>query len=265
MTGIDLEFAKRIERAEREGLRDALAHGREAFPDRGIAIARVADATIGYAGVDSAFSVATGIGIDATVCDADIEEIVEFFHSRGCAARVITAPIAGEQVARKLAHRGFEIDAYEDALAADLTQVNGLRDARIDICSEPIAWANHSAVAFTDDAVPTEALYFVSTIIASHPNVCALALREHGEIQTTGCVAVDSDNVAVLFGTATSPAARGRGFQSAMIADRIARAVEGGATLARATAKIGSVSERNFRRLGFSVLYTRTVWSLKSD
>lgn len=260
---IDEKFCKRIERAERDGLRDALEFGEAAFPERGIVVAQIAGATVGYAGIDSPFSQATGIGIDADVREADIEAIVAFYHSRGTAARVTTSPMNDAEVAAKLTRRGFEIEEYQNAMTADLTQTSGARDPRIDVCKDPAEWANHSARAFTDDENPSEALVFVSTLMASHPNVSALVLKENEEIQTSGCLALERNGIAALFATATSARARNRGFQSAMIAHRIARAVERGAAFARATAKPASASERNFRRLGFSVLYTRTVWSLK--
>jgi len=66
--------------------------------------------------------------------------------------------------------------------------------------------------------------------------------------------------IAGFFGAATAPAHRGRGWQSALIADRAARGVERGARFGRATTRLGTVSEQNFRRAGFVVLYTRTTW-----
>jgi hypothetical protein len=53
---------------------------------------------------------------------------------------------------------------------------------------------------------------------------------------------------------------RRRGWQIAMIADRMARAREAGARFLRGTARPASSSERNFHRCGFVTLYTRALW-----
>ena len=257
---IDLDFCKRIERAESRGWRSALEFGREAFPDRGLIVTEIGGATVCFSGPDSFFTQAVGIGIDAEVRDEELDAIAEFYHSRGADARIIATPIAGDNLARMLIDRGFTIEEYENALAGDLTAMHAERDARVDVCSDPREWVEHSARAFSDGEDPADGLLFGSFLMASHPNVSALALRENGEIVATGCVAVEPDSIAGLFATSTAPSARGHGYQTALIRDRIARARERGATIARATAKPGTPSERNFRRAGFQVLYSRTTW-----
>jgi hypothetical protein len=68
------------------------------------------------------------------------------------------------------------------------------------------------------------------------------------------------DGCAALFAGSTMAAFRNRGWQIAMIRDRIARARDEGARWMRATARPTSTSERNFIRCGFQTLYTRTLW-----
>jgi GNAT superfamily N-acetyltransferase len=257
---IDADFCRRIERAEARGWRSALEFGRDALPDRGLIVTGIGGATVCFSGPDSFFSQTVGIGIDSEVTDEDIEAIAEFYNSRGTDARIIATPIAGDELARKFIAHGFTIEEYENALAGDLTQMKGERDERVEVCSDPELWAQKSARAFEDGNDPGEALLFGSFLMASHPNVSALALRENGHIVTTGCIALEPDSIAGLFATSTAPAARGRGYQTALIRDRIARAREGGSRIARATAKPGTPSERNFRRCGFQVLYTRATW-----
>ena len=66
---------------------------------------------------------------------------------------------------------------------------------------------------------------------------------------------------AVLGGAATVPAARGTGAQRALLAYRLARAAELGASLATATAAPGSPSISNLAKLGFTVV-ERPAWRL---
>jgi GNAT superfamily N-acetyltransferase len=257
---IDDEFCKHIERGEVLGWRSCLEHGRSAFPDRGIAITEIAGAPVCFAGVDSPFSQSVGLGLNAAVSDEHIQAITEFYHSQSAPARLVTSPVAGDELSRKLIAHGFTVEEYENVLAGDVRRMDGEHDPRVDVCTDAELWAEYSARAFEDGAEPSNALRFISILIASHPDVSALILRENGEIVTTGCLGIERNGVAGFFGTSTSPAARGRGYQTALIRDRIARARERGAVLARASARPGSASERNFRRCGFQVLYTRTTW-----
>jgi ribosomal protein S18 acetylase RimI-like enzyme len=64
--------------------------------------------------------------------------------------------------------------------------------------------------------------------------------------------------VLFVFGTATRPRFRRRGLQRAIIARAINDA-RGTADVLMATTEPGSVSQRNFERLGFQVMYTRAI------
>jgi len=259
---IDLELCKRLERSEALAVRGALLHGARCFPERRIAVETIAGGTVAYAGADSPFTQATGIGIEGACSDPDLDRIVEFFHSRGAVAKIIASPASGIDFARLLARRGFEPIEYVNALAADLAQLHATRDARIEVCADAAVWAERSSVGFSDGETASDANRFIARLIAADPNVVRLALLENGEIVATGCLALEHGGIAALFGSSTLAQARRKGCQSAMIADRIARAREAGSWIARASALPATISERNFVRLGFTVVYTRTTWEL---
>ena len=67
-----------------------------------------------------------------------------------------------------------------------------------------------------------------------------------------------SDRVLGIFGTATRPAYRRRGVQSAIVT-RALNDARGSFDLAIATTEPGSISQRTFERFGFQVLYTRAI------
>ncbi|MPQ99239.1 hypothetical protein GB931_15200 [Modestobacter sp. I12A-02628] len=77
--------------------------------------------------------------------------------------------------------------------------------------------------------------------------VAAAALSLHGD-------------VAVLGGSSTLPAHRGRGGQTALLHARLAAACGAGATLATATAAPGSPSARNLAQAG-STVHERPAWT----
>jgi len=69
------------------------------------------------------------------------------------------------------------------------------------------------------------------------------------------------DGILGIAGTATLPAFRRRGVQQAVVAHALNRA-RGRAALAMATTEPGSISQRNFERFGFQVIYTRAIFVL---
>ncbi len=67
------------------------------------------------------------------------------------------------------------------------------------------------------------------------------------------------DGVASLFGASTRVPHRNRGVQHALIAARLAAAVDAGCDLAVVHTEPGSDSQRNVERLGFRLAYTKVT------
>jgi hypothetical protein len=67
----------------------------------------------------------------------------------------------------------------------------------------------------------------------------------------------EHNGVALLYGDATVPQARGRSWQNALITARLAAAQKLGCDLAAASVLPGSSSHRNYERAGFQLLYMR--------
>jgi GNAT superfamily N-acetyltransferase len=63
----------------------------------------------------------------------------------------------------------------------------------------------------------------------------------------------------MLYADATHPFFRRRGVQAALIAARLRAGAERGCDLATAGTLPGTVSQRNYERLGFQVAYTRAL------
>jgi GNAT superfamily N-acetyltransferase len=68
-----------------------------------------------------------------------------------------------------------------------------------------------------------------------------------------------AEGVAQLTGSATAPAHRRRGVQSALLSVRLADAAAAGCDMAVVTTQPASKSQQNVRRRGFDLLYTRAV------
>lgn len=65
--------------------------------------------------------------------------------------------------------------------------------------------------------------------------------------------------MAILFGLSVLPEYRKRGIQQAMIGERLRIARQEGAHFATISARPGVATERNARRMGFEVAYTKAI------
>jgi GNAT superfamily N-acetyltransferase len=92
-----------------------------------------------------------------------------------------------------------------------------------------------------------------------NPALCLVLARVDGVPAGIGGLFV-SRGVGYLGPAATLPAFRGRGVQSALIADRLARAAAGGCELVAAHASFGTSSHHNLERAGLRLLQTKTLW-----
>jgi ribosomal protein S18 acetylase RimI-like enzyme len=208
-------------------------------------------------------SEAVAVGIDCDVSQDDVDEITEFFRAVGAAPRVVTSPLSNPELARLLARSGYAPEEYQNALVADLAALEGERDARIVETSDATQWARASVRGFSEDAPEDEVMRKTGLLIATG-GATALEVRDESEIIATACYAFEREGIA-LFAASTIPSARRRGWQRAMIRERIARAKDAGMRYARVAAAPLGASERNFRALGFVPIYTRVTWELPAQ
>lgn len=247
-----------IERAEIRGRRECVAMARRLAPQLNAEIVEIAGGVAPFVGAGSPLSEAAGLGMFAEVSARDVDRLTDFYAERATPPRVAVTPLASLDLFGELVRAGYRPVEHQNVLACEIADIDCERDERIVESQDPWAWGRASAAGFMDRE-PTGDELLTGAIIAAIPSVTALELRTGGTVCATGAMDVQGE-YAALFAASTMPDARGRGFQTAMIRDRVARARRRGARVAHAGAGVASQSERNFRRLGFAVLYTRTVW-----
>lgn len=203
-------------------------------------------------------------GIVAPVTAQDVAAITAFYETRGATPRVFVSPLSDASVAVELAAASYVPCEYENVLASNCFDPEAAYDQRIGIASDLGAWAVASAQGFTgrDSLGPEDVA--IARVIAFSDGVYPTQACVDGRIVATAAMDI-KDGCAGLFAGSTLTEFRGRGWQIAMIRDRIARARDGGARFMRATAQPMSASERNFIRCGFQVLYTRSLWERRRD
>ena len=210
--------------------------------------------------MSGALSEAVAVGIDCDVSQQTVDEITTFFHAHDAASRVNASPLNNPDLAVLLARSGYVPVEYQNMLIADLDALEGERNPRITELTDLDQWADASASGFSDEAEPDEVMHKIALVIASG-GATALEAREEGAVIATACYALERDGIA-LFAASTLPPHRRQGWQRAMIRERIARAKAAGLRFARVGATPLGDSERNFRALGFTPLYTRIIWEL---
>lgn len=257
------ELDDKIRRCEIAGFRNGVATTARLRPDLGAEAIEVCGGLVAFTGAKSPMSQAVGIGIPDAVRREDIEQIVEFYETRGATPCVFVTPFSHPTLGRELAAAGFAPSEYDNIMASDDLSDRAQRDSRVVVATDLHAWALASVEAFMDPEAPKAGDELVACIIASSPGVWPLEIRDGDTIVATAAMDLQQ-GCAGLFAGSVAPASRGRGLHIALINDRIARAREAGASLMRATARPASPSERNFRRSGFTVLYTRVLWERKA-
>ena len=112
-------------------------------------------------------------------------------------------------------------------------------------------------------APPSDLLENIKKVMSGfiHPDFERLLVWVDGE-PAGAANAYVIDGVLGIAGTATLPAFRKRGVQQAVVAHALNRGL-GRAELAMATTEPGSISQRNFERFGFQVIYTRAIFVLE--
>lgn len=204
-----------------------------------------------YAGPDLPVNVASGFGASLDGLDA----AEAFFASHGLPSRLVLYPHFPHW--ETLAERGYRLARLLNVFARPLDELPDLSPLKVRP-SPPTEFARLSAEAFGPG---NEA---ITERTSQRANTLLLAAQLDGEAVAAGALSVFGE-LALLFSTATLPAHRGKGAQTALLAARLHAAHEGGASLAAVMTTPGSASERNVRRAGFLLAGTRLSLELSLE
>lgn len=224
-----------------------------------------------YGRLGSPLNKVLGLGLGVEVTDADLDDIESFYGAHGSSVAIELCPLAGASLAARLTSRGYIIQGFENELGCLVSTAPPEPTSPDVVISTHVAdgtWIETVAQGFAapDTAVenthtegPVDAVAAMSRIMQPflHPAVVRY-LATIGGVPAGGGAAYVVDEVVGIVGTATVPRFRRRGVQAAIVcralADHASRAA-----VAIATTEPGSTSQRTFERLGFQVLYTRSI------
>jgi hypothetical protein len=252
-----MNVARNIERGAIDGCRACVTAARDVAPQVNADTLEIAGGIAGFAGEGSPLSEACGIGVFDDVTPDDVARLTQFYVERATVPRVLVSPLCSLALTDELARAGYRPVEYQNVFLREIAG-DDERDERIAVAQDHSMWGHASASGFLGrEAEGDEAL--IGTIIARAATMIPLEARVDGAVVATAAMDVRGE-IAGLHGASTMPSARRQGWQGIFIRDRAARARELGARYVYGVAGIGSASERNFRRAGFDVLYTRTLW-----
>lgn len=263
---VDNELARRIELASIAELQAWVDDSRRRgiYPDA--ASFRVGGGLAIWFSPGNIVNCSFGLGMGRVVEKEEIAALVAFFAERATPARVDVCPHADPSLLRWLAEAGFVATDFETVLYQPLpaTELRATAPGvEVRIASTPEArevWADLEARGFTDDQ-PTEDHRILSTSIALRAQAIPFIGYLEGKPAGTGMLTI-SDGIAMFNGDSTLPAARNRGVQSALLAERLRYAAAVGCDLGVIEAAPTGGSQRNQLRAGFRIAYTRVTLEL---
>lgn len=258
---VDVDLARRLEMAETI-TPECVEALRRYHSDRAIGMLKVAGGYAFCGGPDYPVNQMVGMGLYDEVTANDLDEVENFFRSRGVPSAVVLSPLAHESLRALLGERGYAIAEFNSVLIRRIqaeepfTPPTGMFIERV--TPETLAsWMAVIAKGFEQDIVVAESVFGG---FAALPGATPFLARiEDKVVGGAGGRIVPESRIAALYGTATLPDYRGRGVQTALIARRLHEAALHDCEYAVVSTMPGSGSQRNMERRGFRVAYTKAV------
>ncbi len=258
---VDLEFARRLEMAETI-LPECVEALHRYDPAQPFAYEQVAGGVAFYGGPGYPSNQMVGMGLYGEVTSGDISCVEEFFRSRGVPSTIVVSPLTEMSLPRLLGERGYAVVEFNSVLIRNIKAEEpfhppaGMIIERVtpDTVSP---WMHAIAEGFAQQ-VPVDADVFAG--LASLPGDLSFLARIDGTV-VGGCGGriIPEARIAAMFGTATLPAYRNRGVQSALIERRLHEAALAGCEYAVVSTQPATGSQRNMERRGFRLAYTKLV------
>lgn len=212
-----------------------------------------------------------GAGMSSDVDAGELRETIEWYERAGVEPRIECCPFAHRSLVAGAAEEGFVVRSFEQVFFRALFDASTVRapaPAPAELRIEPVdpqddamvdAYAQTALAGFLPVGADIPADWLeVSRRVARHPRTTAIVARLDEEI--VGAAAFEVlDTIGALFGAMVVERHRRRGIQQALLAWRLRRAAEHGARWATIGGRPGEATERNVRRMGFQVAYTKAI------
>lgn len=226
-----------------------------------------------FAGPRSPMNKLIGLGFDTTLDPVALTEIEDRWHERGEPVRIELSTLTDPSIGGELSDRGYRLRGFENVLAmrvdtlSDSPGVPGVATELIDSSDDEKVWFDIAVDSFAnmdgtgsvaDEQMPREELAkALGEVLSGAPYGRYLA---HIDGQPVGEAALHfDDQLALLAGSGTLPAFRGRGVQKALVQRRLRDARDAGCEFAVVVTAPGTRSQENVMRRGFELVYSRAI------
>jgi GNAT superfamily N-acetyltransferase len=215
-------------------------------------------------------NVAANVGLSGPVERSELSAITDWYISIGAEPRFELSPYADPTVVQGLSELGYVIRVFESVFYRELSEgsiaalhapPDGLEITRLDPEDRALSRRYAEVIVpqfYPPGAAPTEADLALVERTIRHPRSVILAAWMDGALVGGGGMETLGE-VAALYGLAVVPEYRRRGIQQALIAERLKLARHLGAKVATISSRPRVATERNVRRMGFQVAYTKAV------
>ncbi len=258
----DSALARRLEDVEAAANAAAAEAEARRNPAGGACWERIAGGRAMFLGAGSIITQAFGVGTNGPVSDAEWDRLEEFFRSRNSAVPLEICTLADKSVFEHLGKRSYRPIELSSVLVRRATLpsprvAEGLEISRVGPDDLEL-WSRTVVEGFCGPDYPPQMLHLMVGMCSTR-NATAHLARLNGA-PAGGCTCSITDGVKIFYGDATITAYRGHGIQAALIATRLADAARENCEMAMAVTECGSISQRNYERAGFRVMYTRTKY-----
>ncbi len=265
MIYIDAHFSGKLERAEARATVDFVETRARIDPSVGATWIEVGGAYAMFDGVGSPSTQTFGLGIFEDIRSEHLDEIEAFFTERGADVFHEVSPLGNQSILTLLGERGYrpiELTSVMFRPIADIGPSDSAIKTRVIEPNQADLWAETSAAGWaTEDESLAEFMLGFGRIAARTSHGFPFIAEIDSEPVATGGLII-FDDICLLAGASTKPAARNRGAQNALLSARLAFAASRGCRLAMMCTAPGSQSQKNAQKNGFHIAYTRTKWQL---
>ncbi|HEY4899712.1 MAG TPA: GNAT family N-acetyltransferase [Terriglobales bacterium] len=256
---VDLDLARRLEMAET--LTPEYVQALQRFTPAATSKV-IAGGTAVFGGTTYPANHIVGMGLYGPVTCADLEDVEEFYRSKGVPCEIVISPLSDRSLLDSLAPRGYRVTEFNSVLirrleAGKLIEPSeGITIERVTATTAKL-WDSVIVTGYAALSPLPENLFVPFATLQGSTNFLA---RVDGVPAGGSMGAILRDaGIAALFGTATLPEFRGRGVQTALINRRLWEAANAACEYAVVSTLPGSASQRNMERRGFRVAYTKLV------
>jgi len=267
----DATLSARIDRAEGRLVAQMAAESR-AGAGGGPLILPISGGVSVFAGPRSPMNKVIGLGFDTGLDLEALGEIEDRWSEREEPVRIELSTLIDPDIAGALSDRGYRLRGFENVLARrldDLPAPTGFHEISIDLigAEDVSAWFEVAVDSFAnmdgtgsvaDAALSREELARSLGDLLGGMAYNRYLARIDGLAVGEAALHVD-DRLALLAGSGTLPAYRGRGVQKALVQRRLHDAREAGCDFAVVVTAPGTRSQDNVMRRGFELLYSRAI------